>query len=100
MPLLKEDGFAVGEALKSMGEVAEPAVLPALRNPDSGVRGHACRILAQIGGRATLEAMRSLPPDPDFSVRVAASDAMNRIGARVGPLPKAPRGKSGLGSGR
>jgi hypothetical protein len=97
VPLLKEDGFAAEEALKSMGEVAEPALLPALRNPDSGVRRHACRILAEIGGRATFEEMQSLPPDPDFGVRVAANDAMKRIVDRVGPLPRSARGKAGTG---
>jgi hypothetical protein len=93
--VMKEDGFAVEEALKSMGEMAEPALFPVLRSPDSGLRGHACRILAEIGGRGTLQEMQSLPPDPDLGVRMAANDAMKKISARVGPLPRPARGQSG-----
>jgi hypothetical protein len=93
--VMKEDGFAVEEALRSMGEVAEPALFPVLRSPDSGLRGHACRILAEIGGQKALREMQSLRPDPDFGVRMAAQDAMKKIIARVGPLPRPARGKSG-----
>jgi hypothetical protein len=94
--VMKEDGFAVEDALKSMGgDVAEPALLPVLRSPDSGLRGHACRILAEIGGQKTLQEMQSLPTDPDFGVRVAAQDAWKKIVARVGPLPRPARGKAG-----
>jgi hypothetical protein len=98
--VIKEDGFAVEDALKSLGEVAEPAVITLLRSPDSGVRRHACQILAEIGGQKTLVEMQSLPTDPDFGVRVAAQDAWNRIAARVGPPPKPSRGKTGKTTGR
>ena len=101
--VMKEDGFAVEDALKAMGEVAEPALIPVLRNADSGLRRHACRILAQIGGQATLAAMPALPPDSEFSVRVATNEAMKQIVARVGPPPTRPaRGqvRHGLGQDR
>ena len=99
MTVMKEDGFAVEDALKAMGEVAEPAVIPVLRSPDTGLRRQACGILAQIGGQKTLVEMQSLPADPDFSVRVAAQDAWKKIVARVGPPPKPARGKTGTSSG-
>ena len=35
--VFKEDGFAVEAALKEMGPVAEPAVIPLLRSPDADV---------------------------------------------------------------
>jgi HEAT repeat protein len=98
--VIKEDGFAVEDALKSMGEVAEPAVVTLLRSPDSHVRGQACRILAQIGGQKTLIEMQSLPADPDFGVRMAAQDAWKRIVARVGPPPRPARGKTGSNLGK
>jgi HEAT repeats len=96
--VMKEDRFATEEALKAMGEVAEPALLPVLRNPNPGLRSHACQILAQIGGQKTLQEMQSLPADPDFGVRVAAQDAWKQIVARFGPPPKPARGKAGTGS--
>jgi hypothetical protein len=88
---LHEDGFEAEEALKEMGSIAEPALIARLQNPDSGTRRRACTILKDIGGLETLKAMRSIPADPDFGVRVAAQAAMKAIIARVGPLPAAPR---------
>ncbi len=98
--VLKEDGFATEDALKSMGELAEPALIPVLRSPDAGLRRHACRILAQVGGQKTLVEMQSLPADPDGLVRMAAKDAWNQIVARVGPPPKPVRGKTTTPKGR
>ena len=96
---MKEDGFATEDALKAMGEVAEPALIPILHDPDPGMRRHACKILAQIGGQKTLMEMQSMPTDPDGLVRMAAKDAWKKIVARVGPPPKPVRGKAGAGSG-
>ena len=99
VPLMKEDGFATEDALKAMGEVAEPALIPVLHDPDPGMRRHACKILAQIGGQKTLMEMQSMPSDPDGLVRMAANDASNKIIARVGPPPRPVRGKAAPGSG-
>jgi HEAT repeat protein len=96
--LIKEDGFQVEDALKEMGEMAEQALIERLTNPDSGVRRRVCNILKSIGGKETLKAMQSLPADPDFSVRVAAKDAMSTIILRVGPLSPAERKKAGSAS--
>jgi hypothetical protein len=93
--VFKEDGFAVEAALKEMGPVAEPAVIPLLKSPDPDLRRQACGVLKIIGGQETLKVMQSLPSDPDFGVRVAAQDTWKAIVARVGPPPKPARGTKG-----
>jgi HEAT repeats len=95
---IKEDGFQVEDALKEMGQVAEPALIERLTYPDSGIRRRACVILKEIGGRETLRAMHSLPADADLGVRMAAQDAMRNIVARVGPLPASERKGKATGS--
>jgi HEAT repeat protein len=95
---IKEDGFQVEDALKEMGAVAEPALIERLTNPDREIRRRACVILKEVGGRETLKAMQSLPADSEFSVRVAAQDAMRNIVARVGPLPASERKGKAAGS--
>ncbi len=87
----KEDGFAVEDALKEMGPIAEPAVIPMLRSPDPHLRRKACDVLKIIGGQETLLVMQSLPNDPDFGVRVNAQETWKAIVARVGPPPKPAR---------
>ena len=86
--VFKEDGFAVEAALKEMGPVAEPAVIPLLRNPDPDLRRKACEVLKYIGGQETLKVMQSLPADPDFGVSVSAKESWKAIVARVGPPPR------------
>src|SRR5262249_43156922 len=82
---LKDDGHQAEEALKSMGPVAEPPLIGLLRNPDADLRKKACEVLKFVGGAATLKAMRALPPDPEFFVRIAAQDAIKMINLRVPP---------------
>jgi HEAT repeats len=91
---IKDDGFQVEDALKEMGPIAEPALIERLTNPDSDVRRRVCAILKAIGGKETLKAMQALPPDPEFSVQVAAKDAISAIVLRVGPLSAAERKKA------
>jgi DNA-directed RNA polymerase subunit RPC12/RpoP len=81
---IKQDGFEVADALEEIGSIAEPALIERLTNPDSEIRRQVCDILKVIGGKATLNAMKALPSDPDGLVRMAANDAMNKIAARVG----------------
>jgi len=95
----KEDRFEAEAALKEIGPMAEPALIARLKDPDSSVRRRACDILKQIGGMETLKAMQAIPPDPDFSVRVAANRAKEAIVARVGPPPPLSGAKkAGAGS--
>ena len=67
-----------------MGSVAEPPLITLLRNPDADLRKKACEILKFVGGSATLKAMKAMPPDPEFFVRLAAQDAIKMINLRVG----------------
>jgi HEAT repeats len=95
---IQEDGFQAEDALKEMGPIAEQALIERLTNPDSGIRRRVCNILKVVGGKETLKAMQSLPADPDFSVRVAAKDAIGGIVLRVGPLSAAERQNKAGGS--
>jgi HEAT repeats len=93
---LKEDGIAVEPALRELGPAAEPALIALLRNPDADLRRQACDILRDNGGKDSLAAMMSLPPDRDPLVQMAAGSAMQSIRKRVGPvsLPKKSSVKS------
>lgn len=89
---------AAEKALIEMGPAAEPAVMAKLRDPVSGVRATACKVLAEIGGADTLNYMKKLPADPDFGVQVAARDTMQKIAARTKAVPDpakipAPKGR-------
>ena len=96
---LKEDGIAVEPALRQLGASAEPALIGLLSNSDPELRRHACDLLRDVGGKAALEAMMSLPADRDTLVQMAARNAMKSIRDRVGPvdLPKksSSKGKKG-----
>ncbi len=93
--VFKEDGFAVEAALKEMGPVAEPAVIPLLRNPDADLRRKGCEVLKYIGGQETLKVMQALPADPDFGVRVSANECQKAIVARVGSASQVRAGYEG-----
>ncbi len=85
---LDEDSFKARPALIALGSAAEPSVIALLSDPQSKVRREACQVLQEIGTHETLKAMATLPPDTDSGVRNAAKDAITKITARVGPLPK------------
>jgi hypothetical protein len=68
-----------------MGPIAEPPLIALLKNPDADLRKKACEVLKFVGGAATLKAMKALPPDPEFFVRVAAQDAIKMINLRIPP---------------
>ncbi len=93
---LKNDGIAAEPALKKLGSAAEPALIELLRDPDPDLRRQACDLLGEIGGKAALETMLSLPADRDELVKMAARNAMNSLRARVGPVsvPKKSGAKS------
>ena len=94
---LKEDGIAVEPALRGLGAAAEPALIGLLSNSDPELRRGACDLLREIGGKAALEAMMSLPADRDMLVQMKARSAMKSIRDRVGPveLPKKRSGSKG-----
>ncbi len=92
---LHDDWPDAGRALRAMGEVAEPALIAQLKNPETSVRREACDVLKDIGGKQALTTMSKMPADSDFGVRIAAQNAMRAIAARVGPLPKSAIPDSG-----
>lgn len=71
------------EALKAIGPDAEPAVIPVLSRSDPDERNAACEVLKEIGGQATLDAMKTLPADRVDYVRMSAADTMRTIAARL-----------------
>jgi hypothetical protein len=81
----KEDGFEAEAALKEIGPPAEPALIARLSDPDPDIRRKVCDVLRQIGGIETLNTMKKMRPDPEFSVQVAARRACEQIATRVGP---------------
>ena len=96
---LKDDRIAAEPALRQLGKAAEPALIELLRNPDHQLRGLACDLLKENGGKDALQTMMSLPADRDPLVRMAASSAMQAIRERVVPVAL-PRKASVKGKGR
>lgn len=82
---LNDDWPDAEQALRTLGPGAEAGVIPLLRDGNPQMRRRACEVLHDIGGKAALEAMLSLPPDPDPFVAKNASDAMESIAARLDP---------------
>jgi hypothetical protein len=95
---LKKEGIAVEPALRTLGPAAESALIGLLRHPEWQIRVQVCRILEDVGGKEALEAMMSLPADPEFLVQAAARDTMRAIQNRVGPI--AVPGKERAATGR
>ena len=82
---LSDDWVDAPNALRAIGAPAEKALIGMLTDPEPKQRRAVCEILADLGGVATFEAMSKLPADPEFSVQVAARQAMEAIGNRIGP---------------
>ncbi len=101
---LKEHQFEAEDALKAYGTAAEPALIPLLSNADPHMRRKALDILKEVGGMDTLKAMRDLPPDPDFGVKVHAKNVWDALVERVGAprpcrSPRPSRSRSSEGPG-
>jgi hypothetical protein len=80
---IAEDWVDAPAALRAIGPPAESAVIPLLRSAEERVRRAACEVLAEIGGKETLDTMKKLPSDPDLGVRMAANKTMQAIAARL-----------------
>ena len=52
----------VSKTLKAMGPAAEDATIALLKDRDEWVRGEACSVLGEIGGKKSLEALRNFTP--------------------------------------
>jgi HEAT repeat protein len=85
---LKEDDIVAEPALRRLGPAAEPALIEILKSPEAIVRMKACRILRVVGGKDTLEFMKSAKADPDLGVRNEAQITMKTIFARISSSAK------------
>jgi hypothetical protein len=72
-----------GAALRAMGPVAEPVVLPYLNDRDFWVRAEAYKILGEIGGKKSLEAMTKRADNLEMGDRHAFDEALAAIKRRA-----------------
>jgi hypothetical protein len=72
----------VSASLKAMGPVAEKAVVPYIRHPQTFARSEACKILAEIGTKQSLAALKLAAADSNRLVATEAANAMQAIQAR------------------
>jgi hypothetical protein len=72
-----------GAALRAMGPVAEPVVLPYLSDNDFWVRAEAYKILGEIGGKKSLEAMTKRSANVDMGDRHGFDEALAAIKRRA-----------------
>ncbi len=75
-------------AMIAYGQVAEARVIARMTGGTVQYRGRVYYVLQEAGGKATLRAMKSLPPDGDGYVQICAKMAHDAIVKRVGPLPQ------------
>jgi predicted Zn finger-like uncharacterized protein len=76
-------------ALIAMGPVAEKHVVSGLTNQDATVRKLVCTILAEVGTKSSLAALkRTVRGDPDQTVAAVALVAVNAITARTAAADK------------
>ena len=67
-------------ALKAMGQVAESEVIGLLKHKDKKVRAEACQVLAEIGGKRSIAALKKmLQSDKDSWSRAAAQLALKKL---------------------
>ncbi|QEH36378.1 hypothetical protein OJF2_49410 [Aquisphaera giovannonii] len=84
------DDFNVVQYIEKRGPAAEPSVLKYAAHRDPVVRARAFKILRNIGGEASLKALRAAQADPDEAARSAAETALSEVEGRVksrGPTP-------------
>jgi len=92
--LLGDDYNVCRTAVKTLGEIGEPAVEPlieVLSGDDLGVRRYAAEALGEIGDGEAVEPLIKALGDEDVYVRQSASTALGKIGDEraVEPLIKA-----------
>jgi len=73
-----------GEALRTMGEVAEPAVIPLLEHKDWPVRMEAAKTLATIGTEKSVAPLEKLRATSRGGVNQEVVKALSAIAAREG----------------
>ncbi|MDT8285748.1 MAG: HEAT repeat domain-containing protein [Elusimicrobiales bacterium] len=76
-PAAAEDG-------KSLGRKALETVVSHLRDRDSEVREQAIRVMGETGNKGAAAALRKFLSDPDKHVRIAAAEALWKLGDASG----------------
>jgi hypothetical protein len=72
--------FYAARSLRAMGARAEPAVLKLLQDKDAAVRAAACKVLAEIGTKASVPALQNVAKDPNPHIAAAANEALKALG--------------------
>ncbi len=73
----------VSKALKAMGPIAEEATINLLKDRDMWVRGEACSVLGEIGGKKSLQALRDFSPKSRGFEEMNAKKAITDIERRL-----------------
>jgi len=76
------DGFKASPALVAIGPAAERSVLGCMNDMEWSVRMEACKILKQIGTKASLPMLQQAAADQNGLVVMAANDAIAEINKR------------------
>lgn len=83
MLTVKEDKLAASAVLKTLGEFAEPVVIPVLKDKDWQTRLEAIRILSEIGTEASIPALEPVSTgDENILNRNTAKEAITAIKKR------------------
>lgn len=82
------------QAARALGELGDPAAMPALiaalRDPNSFVRRWAAQGLGALGDPAAAPALRQAAAEPTALVAAAAAEALTRLGQPTRPSPYRP----------
>jgi hypothetical protein len=70
-------------ALKAMGPVAESVTIPLLKDRDFWIRGSACGILGEIGGKKSLQALKTEAAKLEWHEQHSFNDAIKKIQQRL-----------------
>jgi HEAT repeat protein len=93
----KDRGKAV-EALKAIGPLAEPAVIPLLRHGDMWVRREACVILKETGTEASVPSLKAIAMRNSGLDSMAAVEALNSMSLRNVEMNASQETDTGAGS--
>jgi len=75
----RHDRTTVARSLKSMGTIAEPAVIPFLSNKDPEVALEACEILGEIGTRKSIAGLQRLTKSKNNLLSTTAKMALDQV---------------------
>ncbi len=76
------DRTAAAKALRTIGPVAEDAVLRLLSDPGADVRAEACKVLGDIGSQKSIDALKPLTANGDAATQRSARAALEKLRTR------------------